>query len=94
MLSSGKWPQRAKAMMSEESYPIYSGRPKCTTSHFTQLKARVEETLSRNVQVVLARFEEKLVGVSRATCVSMRGESLRGRFHTDSGQFQVKQRQA
>ena len=39
-------------------------------------------------------LEKQLVGVSRATRVSMRGESRCRRFRTDSEQFQVQQLQA
>ena len=42
VLISGTWPQRAKAMKSEDGYLTSSGKPKCTTSHSTQLKARIE----------------------------------------------------
>ena len=55
VLINGKWRQRAKAMKSEDGSPTSSGKPKCTTSHSTQLKARIEEALSRNVQTALVR---------------------------------------
>ena len=58
--SNGKWPQRAKAMKSENGSLTYSGKPKCTTSHSTQLKARTEGSLSRNVQTVPVRLEEQI----------------------------------
>ena len=72
VLSRGKWPQRAKATKSEDSYPSFSGKPKCTTSHSKHLKARIEEVLSKNVRSVPVRLEDQLVGVSRARRVSMR----------------------
>ena len=50
-----KWPRRAKAMKSKDGYLTSSGKPKCTTTHSTHLKARIEETLSRNVQTVPVR---------------------------------------
>ena len=43
-----KWPRRAKAMKSKDGYLTSSGKPKCTTTHSTHLKARIEETLSTN----------------------------------------------
>ena len=55
-----KWPRRAKAMMSKDGYLTSSGKPKCTTTHSTQLKVRIEEALSRNVQTVPVRPEEKV----------------------------------
>ena len=55
VLSNGKWRQRAKAIKSEDGFPTSSGKPKCTTSQSTQLKARIEEALSRNVQTALVR---------------------------------------
>ena len=73
VLSSGKWPQRARAMKSEDGYLTSSGKNKCTTSHSTQLKASIEETLSWNVQTVLVRLEEQIGRcLSGDACVSAR----------------------
>ena len=55
-----------------QSHQIQRRHHPRTTSHSRQLKTRIEETLSRNVQNVPVRPEDKLVGVSRATRVSMR----------------------
>ena len=100
VLSNSKCPQRAKAMKSKDGHPTSSGKPMCTTSHSAQLKARIEEALSRNVRTVPFRLKGKLVDVWPATLVHMQGEScgydLRRqgrrcrRFHTDSEQFQVQ----
>ena len=90
----GEWPQRAEAMKSRDGHFSSSGKLQCTTAHSTQPKARIEEALSRNVQTVPVRLEEKLDGVSRATRLSMHRKSWCRRFCADSEQFQVKQRQA
>ena len=60
MSSSGKWPQRAKAMKSEDVSLTSSGKSKCTTSHSAQLKARIDEALSRNVETVLVRLKQQI----------------------------------
>ena len=57
VLISGEWPQRAKAMKSKDGHPTSSGKSKCSTSHSAQLKARIEEALSRNVRTVPVRLE-------------------------------------
>ena len=87
-------PQRAKAMKSKDGHPTSSGKPMCTTSHSAQLKARIEEALSRNVRTVPFRLKGKLVDVCPATLAHMQGESWCRRFRTDSEQFQVQQWQA
>ena len=53
VLSNGRWPQRAKAMKSEDGHPTSSGNPKCTTSRSTQLKARIEEALSSKLKIAM-----------------------------------------
>ena len=60
VLISGEWPQRANATKSEDGQPTSSGKSKCTTSHSAQLKARIAEALSRNVQTVLVRLVEQI----------------------------------
>ena len=94
VLISGELPQRAKAMKSKDGHPTSSGKSKCTTSHSAQLKARIEEALSRHVRTVPVRLEGKLVDVCLPTLVHVRGESWCRRFRTDSEQFQEQQRQA
>ena len=94
MSSNGKWHQRAKDMKSKDGHPISSGKPRCTTSHSAQLRARIEEVLSRNARTVPVRLKGKLVDVCLATLVHKRGESWCRRFRTDSEQFQVQQWQA
>ena len=69
-------------------------KSRCTTSHSAHLKARIEEALSRNVRTMPVRLEDKLVDVSLATPVHVRGESWCRRFRTDSEQLQVQQWQA
>ena len=85
-MTSEKWPQRAKAMMSKDSNPTFVGEHK------------IRSGVSRNVRIAPV-LPVKQVDVSRATRVSTvfwttRGESWCRRFHTDSNQFQVKQQLA
>ena len=76
VLSNGKWPQRANAMKTKDGHPTSPGKSECTTSHSVQLKARIEEALSRNVRTVPVRLEGKLVDVCLrrlCTCEANRG---------------------
>ena len=58
-----------------------------------QLKACIEEALSRNVRTVPVRLEGKLVDVRLATLVHVRGESWCRRFRTgNSGKPQIAMR--
>ena len=78
-------PKRAKAMKSSH----HSLKSKCTTSHSAQLKARIEEALSRNVRTVPVRVDCKLVDVCLATLVPVRGETDGEEFSANSGQPQI-----
>ena len=80
VLTSGKWPQRAEAMKSEDGSLTSSGKSRCCTSHSTQLKARIEEALSKNVTFYSPTEERVLPAAST-------NEPEEREFVVDSGAF-------